>query len=224
MATVTCKYCKQKFDRDKEPFVQIPTGKAFRYGHSKCYLEAFNNKKETETYQIWDPTKASTCFWCHKTIYPDDKDVIPMPQLKDRYVHKACAEIHPVDAKEELTVYLINLFKLKEDYILPKYMKQLTQYETEYNFSYSGMLKTLKYWYEVKNHSIDLNRGVGIIPWYYKQAHDYYYALWLAQQENDKKDVKDYIPKEKVIVISPPQRQPMQRHLFSFLDKDDVNE
>ena len=30
---VTCVYCKQKFDRDKEPFVQIS---AARYAHKKC--------------------------------------------------------------------------------------------------------------------------------------------------------------------------------------------
>lgn len=224
MAVVTCKYCKQKFDRDKEPFVQIPHGQSNRYAHSQCYLDAFNKGIEKEVYRIWDPDKATTCFWCHKAIYVDDKDVIVMPQLSNRYVHKACAEIHPIDAKEELTIYLIKLFKLKEDYILPRFAKQLQQYEQEYNFTYTGMLKTLQYWYEVKKHPVDLERGVGIIPWYYKQAHDYYYALWLADQENQKKDLKDYIPKDQVIVINPPVRQPIRRRLFSFLDKDDVNE
>jgi hypothetical protein len=47
-------------------------------------------------------------------------------------------------------LYIIKLFKLKEDYILPKYMKQINSYAKDYNFSYSGMLKALKYWYEVK--------------------------------------------------------------------------
>ena len=106
-----------------------------------------------------------------------------MPQLKDRYVHKKCAEEHPKDDKEELTIYLIKLFKLKDDYILPRYMKQLSQYEKQYN------------WYEVKKNPVDTDRGVGIIPYIYKNAYDYYYALWQADQQNQQiKDFKKYIP------------------------------
>ena len=61
----------------------------------------------------------------------------------------------------------IKLFKLKDDFILPRYMKQLSQYEREHNFTYSGMLKALKYWYEVKHNPVDTDRGVGIIPYIY---------------------------------------------------------
>ena len=45
MAEVNCRYCKKKFDRDKESFVQIPvgtTGTVFRYAHADCYLKEFN--------------------------------------------------------------------------------------------------------------------------------------------------------------------------------------
>jgi len=45
-----------------------------------------------------------------------------MPQLKDRYVHKRCNEIHPIDDKEKLSLYIIKLYNLKDDYVLPKYM------------------------------------------------------------------------------------------------------
>lgn len=222
-AIVTCKYCKEKFDRDKEPFIQIPHGQTFRYGHETCYLKAVENNEETDIYKVWNPKNTTMCFWCHKAIFKDQKDVIPMPQLKDRFIHIACGEKHPADDKEELTLYLIKLFKLKDDYILPKYMKQLTQYKTEYNYTYTGMLKTLMYWYDVKNHEVDLNRGLGIIPWHYKEAYDYYQALWQADQENSKKNFKEYVPQEYTIKISPPKRQPLEHRLFSFLDEDDIN-
>jgi len=42
------------------------------------------------------------------------------------------------------------------------------------------MLKALKYWYEVKKNPLDTNRGIGIIPYIYNQAKEYYYALYLA--------------------------------------------
>lgn len=218
---VTCKYCKKKFDKEKEPYVQIPHGSVFRHGHAQCYIDAVENKTETETYKIWDPALTTSCFWCHQAIYKDADDVMPMPQLKNRYVHKACAEHHPANDKEELTVYIINLFKLKDDYILPRYAKQLTQYEKEYNFTYSGMLKALKYWYDVKKKPVDLDRGVGIIPYIYKNAYDYYYALWLADQENKQKDLNDYIPKDVVVVIPSPKREIEKRKLFSFLDQEE---
>jgi hypothetical protein len=221
MAAVTCKYCGKKFDRDKEAYIQIPHGTVFRYGHADCYLKAVNDKKETKYYDIWDPKTSTTCFWCHKAIYSSQSDIIEMPQLKGRYAHKKCAEEHPADDKERLTLYLIKLFKLKDDYILPKYMKQLSQYEKEYHYTYSGMLKALKYWYEVGKHPVDLDRGVGIIPYIYKNAYDYYLALFLSEQENSKKNLNDYIPKDIVVEIKAPQRQIEKRKLFTFLDEEE---
>lgn len=146
---------------------------------------------------------------------------MPMPQLKNRYVHKACAEKHPANDKEELTIYLINLFKLKDDYIIPKYMKQLSQYEKEYDYSYSGMLKALKYWYDIKKNPVDLERGVGIIPYVYKNAYDYYYAIYLSDLQNQQiKDYKEYIPKDIEVEINSPQRKIEKRKLFTFLDEE----
>ena len=89
MAVVKCKYCGKQFDRDKEAFVQIPRGSVFRYAHADCYMKAKENNTEVETYEIWDPKLSSFCFWCHQAIFPNQPDVIPMPQLKDRYVHKS---------------------------------------------------------------------------------------------------------------------------------------
>lgn len=221
MATITCKYCGKKFDRDKEAYVQIPLGKTFRYGHSECYLEAVNNKTEKNTYEIWDPKLSTTCFWCHQAIYPNQNDVIEMPQLKGRYVHKKCSEVHPQDSKDELMLYIIKLYGLKDDYILPRYMLQLSSFEKEYNFTYSGMLKALKYWYEVKKHPVDKTKGMGIIPYIYKQAYEYYYSLWLAEEQNKTKDLNDYIPKDIVVVIPSPQRQIEKRKMFTFLDEEE---
>ena len=221
MATVTCKYCGKKFDRNKESYIQIPLGKTFRYGHGDCYLEAVNAKKEQNVYEIWDPKTSTTCFWCHQSIYPNQADVMPMPQLKDRYVHKKCNETHPQDDKDELMLYIIKLYGIKDDYMLPRFMLQLTDFEKQYNFTYSGMLKALKYWYEVKKHPVNKNYGLGIIPRIYKQAYDYYYALWLAQEQNKQKNLDDYIPKDIVVVIKSPQRQVEKRKLFTFLDEEE---
>lgn len=224
MATVNCRYCKKQFDREKVAFVQIPCGKVFRYGHAECYTKAVNEGKEKQIYKIWDPAKASTCFWCHKAIEIDSKDVIPMPELPNRYVHKNCAVKHPENDLEKLMIYIIQLYKLKDNYIPPAYMKQVTQYEKDYEFTYSGMLKALKYWYEVKKNPLDTNRGIGIIPYIYNQAKEYYYALYLANLQNEQiQDYKEYIPKDIEIKIKSPEKKVTKRRLFTFLEEDNID-
>lgn len=227
MAEVNCKYCKKKFDRDKEPFVQIPhgdSGKVFRYAHAQCYVNEFNAGRVKSVYKIWDPKTASTCFWCNKALSTTDADVIPMPELPNRWVHKGCAAIHPENDFEKLLIYIIQLYKLKDNYIPQRLRKQLTDYENNYEFTYTGMMKALKYWYEVKKHPLDTKQGVGIIPYIYKEAKDYYYALYLADLQNQQiTDYSAYIPKDIEIKIAAPQKKVEKRKLFSFLDEDEVN-
>ena len=226
MAEVNCRYCKKKFDRDKESFVQIPygdSGKVFRYAHADCYLKEFNEKRVKEVYKIWNPKTASTCFWCHRALDTTDSNVISMPELPNRWVHKGCAQIHPANDAEKLMIYIIQLYKLKDNYIPQRLQKQLTQYENDYEFTYSGMMKALKYWYEVKHHPLDTNYGVGIIPQIYNEAKRYYYALYLAQLENEKiTDYSAYIPQDIEIKITPPQKKVKKRELFQFLEEDNI--
>ena len=54
----------------------------------------------------------------------------------------------------------------------------------------------------------------------YKDAYNYYYAQWEAQQKNKDKRMEDYLPKDEIIVIKPPERKIKKRKLFSFLDEE----
>lgn len=226
MAEVNCRYCKKKFDRDKESFVQIPvgtTGTVFRYAHADCYLKEFNAGRVKERYKIWNPATATTCFWCHKALDTTDQNVIAMPELPNRWVHKGCATIHPANDYEKLMIYVIKLYKLKENYIPQKLQKQVTQYENDYEFTYSGMQKALRYWYEIKKNPIDNRYGLGIIPRIYPEAKQYYYSLYLSQLQNEKiKDYKEYIPQDIEIKITPPKRKIEKRELFKFLEEDKI--
>ena len=226
MAEVNCRYCKKKFDRDKEAFIQIPvgtTGTVFRYAHAQCYLDKFNAGEVKERQKIWDPKATTTCFWCHKALDKNDVNTLPMKELPNRWVHKSCSLIHPENDFEKLLIYVLQLFKLKDDYIPQRLRKQLTQYENDYEFTYSGMMKALKYWYEIKKHPIDRNKGVGIIPYCYEEAKQYYYSLYLAQLQNAQiKNYKQYIPQDIEIKISPPQKKIVKRNLFKFLEEDDI--
>lgn len=120
--------------------------------------------------------------------------------------------------KMQLEQYIIQLFH--SDYVDPRIQKQIKSYIENYNFTYSGILKSLVYFYDVKKNPIEkANDGIGIVPWIYKQAFDYYYAIWLAQQKNEDKILEDYVPEEIEIVIPRPKPKPYRRHLFTFLDE-----
>ena len=98
---------------------------------------------------------------------------------------------------------------------------KLNRSSDEYNFTYSGIHKSLTYFFEVKGNSIEkANGGIGIVPYVYQQAYRYYYALWEAQQKNKDKVVVEYVPTVKEIVIPVPQRQVKKRKVFSFLDEE----
>ena len=165
---VTCQYCKQRFDRDKHPFIQVSSR---RYAHEQCALTEQEKQSQIE---------------------------------KD---------------KNELEQYIMKLFNIT--YIDARIKKQIKQYIEEYNYTYSGIKKSLVYFFEIKGNSIErANGGIGIVPYIYKKAHDYYLALWQAQQKNKDKVVTEYVPTVKEIVITRPQRKERKRDLFSFLDEE----
>lgn len=85
------------------------------------------------------------------------------------------------------------------------------------------MLKALKYFYEIQGHDISKANGtISIIPYIYNDAYNYYYALWVAEQKNIEKDISAYIPKEITISIVSPERRPLKKAYFNFLDKDEI--
>ena len=165
------------------------------------------------------------CKYCGKIF---DRDKIPFKQISaQRYAHYECAvaaenlkKQEDID-KEELENYIKKL--LNEDFISPRVRKQINSFIEQYNYTYSGMRKALIYFYEVKgNDKSKANGGIGIIPYCYKQAYDYYYSLWLAKQKNEDKDITTYVPQTKVVKIPVPQRKIRKRKLFTFLDDDEV--
>ena len=142
-----------------------------------------------------------------------------------RYAHQECSltEEQKISKEEQdkidLENYILKLFKV--DYVDARVRKQIKQYREEFNYTYSGIRKALTYFYEVKGNSIEkANGGIGIVPYVYQHAYNYYLALWQAQQKNQDKVLNDYVPRVKEIVIPRPQRKVKKRELFTFLDEE----
>lgn len=166
---VTCIYCKQKFDRDSIPFIQVSQR---RYAHRDC----------------------------------SDKENIRLKQEEKD--------------KIELEEYIMKL--LGEEYISPRVRKQINTYREQYQYTYSGIKKALIYFFEIKGNSIErANGGIGIVPYVYKDAFNYYYSIWEANQKNKNKITENYKPLEKIVKIPIPQRKLKTRKLFSFLDEEE---
>lgn len=213
---VLCPFCKNKFDRDKTKYVRV--GKN-RYAHAECGID--NAKQQSLPLpEVIDPTIIVNCIYCKKPLNKNDPNVISLSETK--FAHKECEE---KESKRELTdaekldKYIMKLFKT--DYVNPRIQRQIKNYITEYNFSYSGILKALVYFFEIKGNSIEkAHDGIGIVPYIYKDAYNYYYTLWLAKQKNSNKNIEQFVPKVKEVTIRRPVRQERKRPLFTFLDEE----
>lgn len=156
------------------------------------------------------------CKYCGNQF---DRNKEPYVEVSARrYAHKECAEKQQQSvSKEELDYmelekYIKKLFNM--NVISAKVRKQIKDYRQTYNYSFSGMLKTLKWWYEIKGNTTEkANQGIGIIPFVYDDACKYYYSLWLAENINADTEYK-YVVEE--VEIAPPQVWTAPPKLFNF--------
>ena len=147
------------------------------------------------------------CAICQKTF---DRDKIQaVKHGARRYSHYDCeptGEKVPLVKKDEdlqkLLEYINTLFKGQQNQA--KVNQSIKKFHSEFGYSYSGIQKALYYFYEIKHNSIDkANGGISIVPFVYKDAYNYYYDLFMAQQRNENK--KPFIERVREIIIKPPK-------------------
>lgn len=138
-----------------------------------------------------------------------------------RYAHKACAEKHdaaiPQEEKDyiKLEEYIKKLFH--EPNLNIRIRRQIRDFRQEYNYTYSGMMKTLYWWYEIKGHTIsEAQGGIGIIPYVYQDALKYYYSIHLATLANENFN-SEHIVKE--VEITSPRAKTNPIKMFNLDDE-----
>ena len=219
---VKCYYCSTNFDRDKEAFVQ-PSSR--RYGHASCYLREKAKNPEVPELKITDPNDNVVCIYCKQTF---NKSEVPFKLFSNgKYAHQECFDLEQtreLTDQEKLERYIMDLFG--SDYVYAKIKKQIKDYTTNHGYTYSGIHKALIYYYEVKGNKFDEGKaqgGIGIVPYVYQHAFNYYYAIWEAQQKQehiqDASSLAEYLPRTIEVRIPIPQRQERKRKLFTFLDE-----
>jgi hypothetical protein len=160
------------------------------------------------------------CYYCGE-IFDRNKEPWVMVTA-NRYAHKDCQELYGMrlapNEKDynELIDYVEKLFGL--DNVPAKITKQIKDFKANYGYTYSGMLKTLKYWFEVRGAEKERGYGIGIIPYIYEDAFNYYKTLFEA--EFAARDIKDYKAKVIEITIAPPEREARQPRLFNIEEEN----
>ena len=130
--------------------------------------------------------------YSHATCEPENTNFVPMEQIS-----KEEKELR------ELKDYINNKYKDKANWQLIN--KQIKSFVAEYHYTYSGILKTLIYFYDVKGNSVEnSNGGIGIVQFQYQECYQYYYQLYLAQEKNKNNKI-DYQFKE-IVIQKPKQR------------------
>lgn len=155
------------------------------------------------------------CVYCKIEF---DRDKEPWEQIANlRYAHKKCAEKNQIiKSKNELDYealvdYIEKLFGI--GYVSAKVAKQIKDFREQYGYTYSGILGTLIYWYEVKGATLEMaNGGIGIVPYVYDQAKEYYAKIDEINSINA--DVIGYRFQVKEVVIESPQQELRQPRLF----------
>lgn len=128
----------------------------------------------------------------HAKCYSDNNNFVPLVEKK-------------ISEEQKIKNYAKSI--LKEQYVAARVNKQIKDFLAE-GYTASGILKTLIYWYEIKHNDISKAMGgIGIVPYVYKQALDYYYNLYLAEMANVDKDIDEYRPKEIFISIDLPKKE-----------------
>ena len=118
------------------------------------------------------------CKYCKKKINKT-KDT-DYKAVKNKFAHLACIvaeEQREKTDEEKFYIYIIDLFKIEDDFVPLRIKKQAKDFIEKYNYTYSGMLKALKYFYEIKHNDISKsNNGIGIIPYVYEESKEYWYT------------------------------------------------
>lgn len=150
--------------------------------------------------------KHGKTWYAHKKCY-DEREAAKTQEEKDLdHLMQYCAELYG------------RLFNYNQTLRLAK------SYHEKNGFSFSGIERTMKYVYEIKKEPIEKGNGsIGIVPYMYDKAYNYWYSIWLANQNNEVKILERYEPKIIEIKIPEPVRKVRRRKVFTFLDEEDTD-
>ena len=148
------------------------------------------------------------CPVCGEKFSKDKEEYV---HVGKRYYHKKCydslskeKENSSMNERDKLHEVICNLFRI--DYPTPRILKQINTFYNQ-GYSYKGMWMTLEYFFSVRDNLISKARGgIGIIPFVYIEASDYYKKIKTSEKLNKGKKI---IVGEKMVIIDTNNKQSM---------------
>ena len=143
------------------------------------------------------------CSKCGKRF---DRDKIQAVRTgARRYAHYECeptGEIVPLPEKDpdlvQLEEYIDKLFGKSCNKALVN--RQIKEYTTEKGYSYSGILKSLIWFYEVKGNSTEQSHGgIGIVPYIYEESSRY----WIQREQEKAGTLEAIVAQIKKLEATP---------------------
>ena len=162
------------------------------------------------------------CAVCKKEF--DLNEIQGVKYNARRYAHLECypqGELVPMEKKKEedsdlkdLKDYISKVYGNKANW--PIINKQIKKYTKENKFSVTGILKTLKYIYEIKKLDTDKsNGGIGLVEYLYQESYNYYLGLFITQQTTSASELNNI---SKEVEIKPLVSKGLRKKFFNIED------
>lgn len=165
---------------------------------------------------------ARKCPICNNYFSPDKEayKLHSSGKYNGRYFHEDCYERFLREGgKEEqdrAKLYAFIREQLNIEKMTQRDIIMLNKYRKDHGYTYSGMLGTLVYFTKIKGQTMT---GVGIIPYTYDDARDYFQAQAIEQERIDQ--FKGEAVKEVKIVMEKP-KGPTPNKLRKAISMEDV--
>lgn len=149
------------------------------------------------------------CAFCDQLV---DKDVAARYNSKN--YHANCAEKQK--DKDELLDYVCKLFGLKRPG--PAIYSQLKNFMAKNSYyTFKGILNALTYFYEVKKNSTkNSKQGIGIVPYVYDEASEYYANISYKQHKIAKSVEKQLVTSPKEIHVKKETNSKKRKTLYEL--------
>lgn len=154
-------------------------------------------------------SKMPNCKSCGE---PVDKGLNNFTKNYKGYYHNECYEVIQLENQHrtELNEYISKLYNV--EFPTGWMLKQIKEYKEKRNYKYKGMELTLRYMYEVERlNKLDAHQaGLGMIPYYYEKAKQYY-----VEMKSVASSAKDYVIDNEVetVYMKPPEKKKKKRLL-----------
>lgn len=155
--------------------------------------------------------KTVKCQYCSQEINADE-----VVKYNNKNFHADCCEQYKDRKAIFRYVYLLFGFK-NENKPGPLIITQLKKYMSQNpHYTYKGVLNALKYFYEVKKgQKKKANEGIGIVPYVYDEAQEYFRNL-SEKQEKIAKVVEQQLKKEPIVIRVEKDKERKEKPLYNL--------